>query len=81
MVNRNGLHARAAAVFVKEAQKFESQVVLRHGGMEVSGRSILGVMMLGAPYGATIELEVEGKDATEAMKDLGKLVKGGFHHV
>ena len=81
VINRNGLHARAASLFVKTAQQFDCVVTLRKDGMEVSGKSILGIMMLGAPFGSTIEMELRGADAAKASKHLGKLIRNGFDHV
>jgi phosphocarrier protein len=76
--NRLGLHARACAVFVKEASRFASHVVVARDGLEVNGKSILGVMMLAAEKGAEILLRTEGPDETEAMEALVRVVDDKF---
>lgn len=77
--NRRGLHARAAAKFVALAERFGAQVDVLKDGQEISARSIMGLMMLGAGQGSTISLRAEGWDAKEAMDALTALVEAGFH--
>jgi phosphocarrier protein HPr len=77
--NRRGLHARAAAKFVTTAERFGAEVAVVKDGQSVSARSIMGLMMLGAGLGATIELRGEGWDAKEAMDALAALVEAGFN--
>ncbi len=77
--NRRGLHARAAAKFVSTAEKFGASVEVVKDGQAVSALSIMGLMMLGAGIGSTIELRAEGWDAKEAMDALVALVEAGFH--
>jgi len=77
--NRRGLHARAAAKFVTLAERFGASVEVVKDGQSVSARSIMGLMMLGAGIGATIELQAEGWDAKEAMDALAALVEAGFN--
>jgi phosphocarrier protein len=77
--NQRGLHARAAAKFVKLAETFSACVTVRKSGNAVSGRSIMGLMMLGAGRGCTVTLEAEGWDAREALDALAGLVEAGFH--
>ena len=77
--NQRGLHARAAARFVKTAAQFDADISVRKNGTAVSGRSIMGLMMLGAGIGASIELRAEGWDAKEAMDALAALVEAGFN--
>ena len=77
--NRRGLHARAAAKFVALAEQFGASVEVVKDGQEVSARSIMGLMMLGAGIGSTIELRAEGWDAKEAMDALAALVEAGFN--
>ncbi len=77
--NRRGLHARAAARFVTLAERFGASVDVVSGGQTVSSRSIMGLMMLGAGMGATIELRAEGWDAKEALEALASLVESGFN--
>ena len=76
--NRLGLHARAAAKFVKVAAQFSADILVCKGGVEVSGRSIMGLMMLAASPGTTIEIRTNGADAAEAMRALVALVEGRF---
>jgi phosphocarrier protein len=76
--NRLGLHARACSVFVKEAAKHSSHIIVGRDGLEVNGKSILGVMMLAAERGAEILLRAEGPDETEALAALVKVVDDKF---
>jgi phosphocarrier protein len=76
--NRLGLHARAAARFVKLAAQFGADIVVCNRGVEVSGRSIMGLMMLAASPGTTIEIRASGADAAEALRALVALVEGRF---
>ncbi len=76
--NRRGLHARAAAKFVTLAEQFSAAVTVAKDGMDVPAQSIMGLMMLGAGQGSTIELRAEGWDAKEAMDALIALVSRGF---
>ncbi len=77
--NKKGLHARAAARFVTLAERFGASVDVVKDGQAVSARSIMGLMMLGAGMGSTIELRAEGWDAKEALEALASLVDSGFH--
>jgi phosphocarrier protein len=65
-----GLHARPAALLVSEAEKFDSEIVIKHNGKEMSAKSIIGVMALGIEKGAVIDVCVYGEDQEEAMKRL-----------
>jgi phosphocarrier protein len=76
--NKRGLHARAAAKFVMLAEKFDASVEVVRDGQAVPARSIMGLMMLGAGMGATLELRAEGWDAREALDALAALVESGF---
>jgi phosphocarrier protein len=76
--NRLGLHARAAAKFVKIAAQFTSDIVVANRGVEVSGRSIMGLMMLAASPGTSIEIRTSGVDAAEALAALIALVERRF---
>jgi len=78
ITNKRGLHARAAARFVTMAERFGASVDVLRDGQCVSARSIMGLMMLGAGPGATLELRAEGWDAKEALDALGALVEAGF---
>lgn len=72
--NKLGLHARPAAIFVQLANKFESELTVGKEDMEVNGKSIMGVLSLGAEKGAKIFLKAEGPDAEQAVAELEKLV-------
>jgi phosphocarrier protein HPr len=76
--NQRGLHARAAARFVKTAGQFDADVRVRKNGTEVSGRSIMGLMMLAAAPGTVIELTATGRQAEAAVTALGKLIECKF---
>ena len=78
IVNRLGLHARAAAKLVTLAAKHRSEVRVRKDGREVSGKSIMGVMMLAAAQGSHITLVAQGPDAAEALEALAALVANRF---
>lgn len=76
--NRLGLHARAAAQLVQTASLFQSEVTVEKEGMEVNGKSIMGILMLAAPQGSRIRVEIQGEDAEGAMVAIGKLIDDGF---
>jgi phosphocarrier protein len=77
--NQRGLHARASARFVKMAAQFDADIKVRKNGTEVSGRSIMGLMMLAAAPGAVIELTASGPQAAEAVKALADLIECRFN--
>ena len=76
--NKLGLHARAAALLVKTANHYAADVVIEKDGIEVNGKSIMGILMLAASKGTKITLKVEGKDEAEAMQTLGQLIENKF---
>lgn len=78
IVNKLGLHARASALFVKTASRFAAEVRLAKEGIEVNGKSIMGIMMLAASKGTTVSLSVEGSDEAEALQAIGDLITSGF---
>ena len=78
IVNKLGLHARAAAKFVNLASGFDSEINLSRNGHTVNGKSIMGVMMLAAAKGTTLELCAEGSDAEDALQKLETLVAQRF---
>ena len=78
IVNRRGLHARAAARFVKLAARFSADISVAKDGTEVSGLSIMGLMMLAAGPGTEIEIRARGADAGEAVAALDALVANRF---
>ena len=74
IVNKLGLHARPASLFVKTAGQFESNIKVEKDGVEVNGKSIMGVMMLAAEQGSKITIIAEGVDEKEAIDSLVKLI-------
>jgi len=78
IVNKLGLHARASALFVKTASQFKSDIKVSREGVEVNGKSIMGIMMLAAAKGTQIILMVAGSDEGEAFQKLGELILNGF---
>ena len=78
IVNSRGLHARAAAKFAKTAGSFEAKILVTRGEQEVSGLSIMGLMMLAAAPGSDIELTATGPDATAAIDALAALITDKF---
>ncbi|MBI1195199.1 MAG: HPr family phosphocarrier protein [Gammaproteobacteria bacterium] len=81
IVNRLGLHARAAANFVSRASAHPCDVRLQRGGRHVNGKSIMGVMMLAAACGMEIEIVTEGEGEELAIEDLCELVANGFGEI
>jgi phosphocarrier protein HPr len=77
--NRLGLHARAAVLLVQTANRFEAEVAIAKDGQSVNGRSIMGIMMLAAEQGSTIDVTTSGPQAAEAMEAIRELVEAGFH--
>ena len=78
IVNQRGLHARAAAKFVRTAETFEARVQVTRDDQSVAGTSILGLMLLGAGPGTVLTLQAEGSDAEGALAALGALIERGF---
>ena len=78
IANRRGLHARAAAKFVKLAGQYNAQLLVSNRGTEVSGLSIMGLMMLAAAPGCTIEIKGRGPQGGEAVEALVALVDAKF---
>jgi phosphocarrier protein HPr len=76
--NKLGLHARAAALLVKTANNYAADITIEKDGIEVNGKSIMGILMLAASRGSKVTLKVEGKDAVEAMQTLGELIGNKF---
>ena len=79
IVNKRGLHARAAAKLVNLAEQFSANVEVAKDGQSVSARSIMGLMMRGAGMGSTVRLRAEGSDAKEALDAIAALIEAGFH--
>jgi phosphocarrier protein len=78
IANKVGLHARPSSQFVNLASRFRSEIFVSHDGVEVNGKSILGLMMLAAEPGASIVVRAEGPDEEEALAALAQLVEGNF---
>ena len=76
--NMLGLHARAAAAFVKVANRYQSEIEVSKDGVSVNGKSIMGVLMLAASKGSQIDVLVRGDDAEDALDALGKLIEDKF---
>ena len=78
IVNKLGLHARASAKLTQVASSFRCEVWLSRNGRRVNAKSIMGVMMLAAGLGSTVELETEGDDEAEAMDTVARLFANRF---
>ncbi len=78
LVNRLGMHARAATKLVQLAQKFKSRIVLIVNGMEADAKSILGLLILAAPMGTKVKVRAEGEDEKEAVDAIVKLIENKF---
>ena len=78
--NPLGIHARPASVFVQAASDFESEITVTNleSGHIADGRSVMSMLMLSAPQGTRIRLEISGRDADKAMETLSRLIEGGF---
>ncbi|MFA5100182.1 MAG: HPr family phosphocarrier protein [Candidatus Omnitrophota bacterium] len=72
--NKQGLHARPAALFVQVANKFDARVTVTYNDEKVNGKSIMGILMLGAEQGTEISIEADGKDAETALVELEKII-------
>jgi phosphocarrier protein len=79
VVNRLGLHARPAAMFVRIASRYRSEIWVSKEGEEVNGKSIMGLMMLAAGQGSKLRLRCEGPDADEAVEELEALINAKFN--
>ena len=78
ILNQYGIHARPAALFVKAASRYDSDIYVEKDGNRVSGKSIMGLMTLEASKGSTIKVSAEGPDAEDAIKELQALVESKF---
>jgi phosphocarrier protein len=76
--NYPGIHAHPAGLFVKRASEFESEIFVRHGELNVNGKSILGVLMLAAETGAQLTICADGPDEAEAVRALIELIESRF---
>ena len=78
IINKLGMHARAAAKFVTLAQTYSADIQIARNGQQVNGKSIMGVMMLAAAKGSSIELVIDGEDEDQAMQALSQLIDNRF---
>ena len=78
IINKSGIHARPAAMFVKIANRFGCDIFVEKDGEKINGKSIMGLMMLAAGPGSKVTLHVKGNDATAAIAELEELVKRKF---
>ena len=78
LINKLGLHLRAAAMFIKTANAFKADIILQHGDKKVNGKSIMGLMALAAPVGSELIIRAKGADAKKAMEELLKLIDRRF---
>ena len=76
--NKLGLHARPAALFVQATSKFNCDIFVRKGKQKVNGKSIMGLMMLAAGQGTSLNIEASGPDAKRALTEIEKLVNNNF---
>lgn len=81
IVNRAGMHARPAAELVKLAGRFQAEIRLEKDGLEVNGKSIMGVLMLAAEQGSSLRISARGDDAENAVSALSALVESGFDEI
>lgn len=79
ILNRYGLHARPAALFVKTSNRFKAEVWVEKDGEEVNGKSIMGLMMLAAGHGSKLKVSASGGDAEKFLEEIEKLVASRFH--
>ena len=79
IVNRLGLHARPAALFVKVASRFRAEVWVKKDNDEVNGKSIMGLMMLAAGQGSKLQIRCEGPDADRALEEVESLIQAKFN--
>ncbi len=78
IINKRGLHARAAARFATLSAGFQSHILVRHGSLQANGKSIMSLMMLAAPLGSTLHIEVEGEDGLALLAALKNLIAARF---
>ena len=78
IINKRGLHARAAARFATLSAGFKSQILVQHGNLQANGKSIMSLMMLAAPLGSTLLIQAKGEDREAALAALKNLVDARF---
>lgn len=79
--NKLGLHARPAALFVRTANRFQSEITIQKGKHKVNGKSIMGLMMLAAAPGSHLTIRIVGPDAERAMEEIEKLIDQNFGEI
>lgn len=79
VINKLGIHARPAALFVKVASKFQCDILVERDGEQVNGKSIMGLMMLAAGHGSKLRITAEGSDAEAALRELEQLFLQKFN--
>lgn len=79
IMNKLGLHARAAALLVQTSSRYASEVTIEKDGVEVNGKSIMGLMMLAAAKGTDVKVKAEGADEAEALAGIAKLIADKFN--
>ena len=79
VINKLGIHARPAAMFVKIANRFECEIFVEKDGERVNGKSIMGLMMLAAGQGSKLRIRCDGPDADKALEELEELIRAGFN--
>lgn len=77
--NKTGLHARPAAQLVKIASRFNSEITIYKDGLEVNGKSIMGVMMLAAESGSELDFQINGDDEDDALRAIRELIESNFN--
>ena len=78
VTNKLGIHARPASMFVRTANRFQSDIFVEKDGEKVNGKSIMGLLMLAAGQGSRLRVHAEGQDAPQAIYELGDLLKRNF---
>ena len=78
LTNKLGIHVRPASLISKTASKFKSNFIIRNDDMEINGKSVMGIMMLGAGNGTELELEFDGVDEQEMMQEIVEIFEDKF---
>lgn len=78
IINRLGLHARAASMFVKIAERYKCEVEMEKDGVKVNAKSIMGILMLAAPMGSTVKIITNGEDEDKCLEELTNLINDRF---
>ncbi len=79
IINRLGMHARPAAMFVRAASRYRCEVWVKKGDEEINGKSIMGLMMLAAGQGSKLRIRCEGPDAEKALEEIEQLINARFN--